>query len=119
MGAQAGKASYSLPLEDRVRRVSLQDLNAVTPDDIEAVQRELTRDNVIAAARLLLEENKFADAVAYSRPQTWHAASLRVTGDHLTVMASLLQEKWSVLYSVIPYVSSGFLTMMEEYYRGP
>ncbi|KPI84435.1 hypothetical protein ABL78_6517 [Leptomonas seymouri] len=112
----SGSNTAAAPLEQRLIRVTKDDVRRVTPADIERVRATLTDDQLSSAILIVLETNRFADALIASSAPTWAAAATGVTEVQMGLTGSIVRDRMSLLYNVLPYVSDKFLTTMGESY---
>ena len=66
--------STPLEVETRCRRVTAEDIAAVTPADIAAIQSQMTPEQLRAALRVMADHNKVGDVMMYADPKTFSAA---------------------------------------------
>ncbi|EPY31196.1 hypothetical protein STCU_03575 [Strigomonas culicis] len=108
----------AVTLEEQLKRVSVQDIQRVSPAEVEALQRRLSPQELEAAMRVMLEENRFLDVLASSQPSTWSVAAQHLTALQTQNVVALVKERLILLYNVLPYVSEEFLHLMGRTFRG-
>lgn len=104
--------SSAIPLEQRLIRVTKNDISQVTPEDIQRVRATLTNDELSSAIRIILETNRFADVLIASSAPTWAEAATGVTAVQMALTGSVVRDRMSLLYNMLPYVSDEFLNTM-------
>lgn len=105
-------SSSAVPLEQRLIRVTTNDISRVTPDDIKRVRATITDDQLSSAIRIVLETNRFADVLIASSASAWAEAATGVTEVQMALTGSIVRDRMSLLYNMLPYVSDEFLTTM-------
>lgn len=110
--SSSAAAPDGLSLEDRLRRVSREDLAAVTVSDIQRVKASVDRETLTSAMMVMMEMNRFSDVLSCSSSATWTAAAKDVTPLQMGTIGTLVRQQISLLYGVLPYVSEEFLDIM-------
>ncbi|KPA75606.1 hypothetical protein ABB37_08479 [Leptomonas pyrrhocoris] len=105
-------SSSTAPLEQRMIRVTKDDISRTTPEDIKRVRATLTDEQLSSAIRIVLETNRFADVLAASSASAWAEAATGVTEVQMGMSGRVVRDRMSLLYSMLPYVSDEFLTTM-------
>jgi hypothetical protein len=105
-------SSSEAPLEQRLIRVTKEDISRVTPDDIRRVRATLTDAELSRAIRIVLDTNRFADVLIASSAATWAEAATGVTEVQMGLMGNVVRDRMGLLYNMLPYVSDEFLTTM-------
>jgi hypothetical protein len=96
-----------LQIEQLCRRVGKDDVAQVTPADVDRVLRHATAEQLRAAMRVLMENNKFGDVAQSSSPAVFDRA---VSG----VDASFVEETGSRIASSHPTQASVLQFMTES-----
>lgn len=110
--SSAASSSPAVPLEQRLIRVSKEDISRVTSGDIRRVRSTVTDDELSCAIAVLLETNRFADVLIASSASAWAESTTGVTEVQMGLMGSVVRDRMSLLYNMLPYVSDEFLTTM-------
>ncbi|KAH8604261.1 hypothetical protein ERJ75_001748100 [Trypanosoma vivax] len=93
----------SLPLEERLRRVTRDDLARVTPNDVQRTKARLTQDELHRAMRLLLEENRFGAAIESAPTSSLREAASGHTASQLNCFATITRANLLSLYNALLY----------------
>lgn len=110
--AATATASSAVPLEQRLIRVTKDDISHVTAADIRRVRATLSDEQLSSAIAIILETNRFADVLIASSASTWAEAATGVTERQMALVGSVVRDRMSLLYNMLPYVSDEFLTTM-------
>ena len=95
-------------LASHSRRVSKEDLARVTPEDIDAVMKNMSQEQYKAVLRAMAEHNRYGDVVKHSKNDSFEKAMDQVSDVALTDAAL-------VLSSHVPFQSSVMANMTAEH----
>ena len=85
-----------LALRRSCRRVTAQHIALVTSEDIDAVLRGASMDEINAAMTVMAEGNKYVDVLEHADINVWRHA-LRHVPKHITALASLVLKQSAAL----------------------
>ncbi|CCW64806.1 unnamed protein product [Phytomonas sp. EM1] len=117
LSAVGESGTSSLSPSERFQRVTPENIQHVTPKDVRRIQENLTMADFEAAMRYMLQENRFVDVITYSNSAAWQEAARDVKPVQKQLICSLIRERISFLYNVLPFVSESFLQQMASLFK--
>jgi len=105
-------SSSELTLDERLLRVTSEDIKAVRVSDVQRMRATLTDADLRLAIQMMLERNQFGAIIAVAPATALAVAATDIKPSQLAVTGSLMKEQMSLLYAVLPFVTESFLATM-------
>ncbi|ORC85381.1 uncharacterized protein TM35_000351250 [Trypanosoma theileri] len=100
---------YSLTLEEKLQRVTANDIAHVTVKDVERVKRQVTPEELQRAMRVMLEDNRYAEVIASASSSSLRAAATDLTAVQRHSLTIVTKTNLLALYNVLSHVTERHL----------
>ncbi|PBJ69351.1 hypothetical protein BCY84_19918 [Trypanosoma cruzi cruzi] len=108
----------SLSLEDRLHRVTANDIARVTPSDVEQLKQKMSLEDLHRAMRVLLEDNRYAEVLDRATPSSLRRAAHGLSATQRSFLLTISKSNLLALYNVLPHVTESHLAEMNAIFRG-
>ncbi|SCU64685.1 uncharacterized protein TEOVI_000652500 [Trypanosoma equiperdum] len=107
-----------LSLEERVRRVTADDLARVTPSDVQRVKQRLTKEDLHRAMRIMLEDDRYQEVMMAAPSTSLRKASDGLDSTHRRCFTSLARRNMLAFYNVLPHITESHLKEVYAPFEG-
>nr|CCC92903.1 conserved hypothetical protein [Trypanosoma congolense IL3000] len=102
----------SLALEQRLARVTADDIAGVTPADVQLLKQRIAPDDLQCATRVMLENNRYSEVMASASAASLHAASRGIDAACRNSLAAVAQRNLLALYNIFPYITENHINQL-------